>query len=191
VVGSGTDYVAVAITTSAISGATVNSTPIGGTTPAAGAFTTLTANNTVTFSPANHAVTLSPTGTGTVAVNPATASTIDNEALGQTTPLAADVTTFGLATFKSATHDYGGAHADWTLSAAEGRARVFTATDADTTATHAIMPSGFTGVFLVYNTSTSAITWKYSGSTGVSNANGKRQVLVADGNEIYSLKADY
>lgn len=66
--------------------------PIGSTTPNTGAFTTLTASGATTFSPASAAVTLSPTGSGTVVINPATASTIDNEAIGGTTPLAGTFT---------------------------------------------------------------------------------------------------
>lgn len=66
---------------------------IGDTTPAAAAVTTLTASAAVTLSPANAAVTLSPTGTGTVAISPATASTMNNVAIGGTTPLAGAFTT--------------------------------------------------------------------------------------------------
>lgn len=54
---------------------------------------TNTFNAAVTASPANAAVTFSPTGTGTVIINPATASTIDNEVIGGTTPLAGTFTT--------------------------------------------------------------------------------------------------
>ena len=55
--------------------------------------TTLTASSTVTLSPASHNVAISPTGTGTVTINPATASAIDNATLGVTTPLAVKSTT--------------------------------------------------------------------------------------------------
>jgi len=51
---------------------------------------TLTANSTVSLTPANTTVTLSPTGTGTVVINPATLSSIDNVTIGATT--AANVT---------------------------------------------------------------------------------------------------
>lgn len=61
----------------------------GGTVSA----TTLTASSTITLSPASANVAISPTGTGTVTINPATASSINNETLGLTTPLAAKVTT--------------------------------------------------------------------------------------------------
>jgi hypothetical protein len=47
----------------------------------------------ININPANAAVAISPTGTGTVAINPATASTMNNVAIGGTTPLAGAFTT--------------------------------------------------------------------------------------------------
>lgn len=78
-----------------ITGSTINSSAIGGTTPAAAAFTTLTASSTITLSPANHNVTLSPTGTGTVTIAPATAGTLDKVAIGGTTPALGQFTYVG------------------------------------------------------------------------------------------------
>jgi hypothetical protein len=52
----------------------------------------------VALSPANASVVLSPTGTGTVTLNPATAGTIDNVALGATTPATGKFTTLGAST---------------------------------------------------------------------------------------------
>jgi hypothetical protein len=49
---------------------------------------TLTANNSVTMNPSNANVSIAPTGTGTVSINPASAGSIDNCALGATTPRA-------------------------------------------------------------------------------------------------------
>jgi hypothetical protein len=45
------------------------------------------------INPANATVNISPTGTGTVTINPATASTMNNVAIGGTTPLAGKFTT--------------------------------------------------------------------------------------------------
>jgi hypothetical protein len=45
------------------------------------------------INPANAAVAISPTGTGTVTINPATASTMNNVAIGGTTALAGSFTT--------------------------------------------------------------------------------------------------
>ena len=72
---------------------TLNNLVIGGSTPLAGTFTGLTATGAVSLSPANNNVVLSPTGTGLVTVNPATAGTLDNLAIGGTTPLAGAFTT--------------------------------------------------------------------------------------------------
>jgi Chaperone of endosialidase len=69
-----------------------------------GSFTTLTASSTVTLSPANHSVTISPTGTGTVVINPATASTMDNVAVGGTTPLAGAFTTLSASSGVNSTN---------------------------------------------------------------------------------------
>jgi hypothetical protein len=56
------------------------------------------------INPANAVVNISPTGTGTVAISPATASTMNNVAIGGTTPLAGAFTTLGatgVATFSA------------------------------------------------------------------------------------------
>jgi hypothetical protein len=75
-----------------ITGSTIDSSVIGGTTPAAATVTTLTATNAVALSPASHNVVLSPTGTGVVTINPATAGSINNVIIGATTPLAGHFT---------------------------------------------------------------------------------------------------
>lgn len=64
---------------------TIDNINIGATTRGTGAFTTLSANNTVSLNPSNAGVTISPTGSGNVVINPATAGTIDNVAIGNTT----------------------------------------------------------------------------------------------------------
>lgn len=51
-----------------------------------------------TINPANAAVAISPTGTGTVTINPATASTMNNVAIGGTTALAGRFTEVTLST---------------------------------------------------------------------------------------------
>lgn len=52
----------------AITGGTINGASVGATTPAAGTFTTLTANNAVTANGANVNHSLAPTGTGNVTI---------------------------------------------------------------------------------------------------------------------------
>lgn len=59
----------------------------------------------ISLSPANANVTASPTGTGTVTIAPATAGTLNNVSLGQSTPLAVTSTTLtatGAATLSPA-----------------------------------------------------------------------------------------
>jgi hypothetical protein len=58
----------------------------------------LTATGTVSLSPANTTVTISPTGTGSVAIAPATAGTIDNVTIGGTTAANATINTLTLNT---------------------------------------------------------------------------------------------
>jgi hypothetical protein len=72
---------------------TIDNVVIGGLVPRNGTFSQLTALSTVTLNPANATVTISPTGTGTVTINPAITGSINNVAIGATTPAAASVTT--------------------------------------------------------------------------------------------------
>jgi hypothetical protein len=53
----------------------------------------VTVNGGLLVTPANKNVSLAPTGTGTVTINPATASAMDNMAIGGTTALAGTFTT--------------------------------------------------------------------------------------------------
>jgi hypothetical protein len=65
---------------------TLDNVTIGASTPKPGYFTTLTATSTISFSPANASVTMSPTGSGSVTINPATTGSINNIAIGASTP---------------------------------------------------------------------------------------------------------
>lgn len=64
------------VTISSSVAGTINNMSIGETTPAAGQFTTLTANS-------SGSVTLTPTGAGTVTIKPNTAGAINNMSIGQ------------------------------------------------------------------------------------------------------------
>ena len=70
------------LTTTDINGGTIDGTAIGGSTAAAGAFTTLTASTSATLSPS-----------GAVTINPTTAGTINNMSIGATTRAAGSFTT--------------------------------------------------------------------------------------------------
>ena len=75
-----------------ITGGSVNASPVGNATPSTGAFTTLSASTSATFNTSG-LVSLAPTGTGTVTINPNTLGSIDNMAIGATTPSTAKFTT--------------------------------------------------------------------------------------------------
>ena len=64
---------------------TINGISVGATSRSTGAFTTLDANSTVGLSGSNAQITISPTGTGSVAIAPATAGTINNMSIGAST----------------------------------------------------------------------------------------------------------
>jgi len=70
------------LTSTDINGGTIDGTAIGGSTAAAGAFTTLTASTSATLSPS-----------GAVTINPTTAGTINNMSIGATTRAAGSFTT--------------------------------------------------------------------------------------------------
>lgn len=101
-----------ALASPTILGGTINNAPIGNVTPNTGRFTTLSTSGTYTVTgailgtPANASLTFSPTGTGTVTINPATAGTINNMAIGGTTRGAGAFTTLaanGLTTLTGGT----------------------------------------------------------------------------------------
>lgn len=94
---SGTGVVTIAPATAG----SINKMIIGGTTPLAGTFTTLTATGAVALSPASANVVLSPTGTGVVTIAPATAGSLNNVIIGGSTPLAGTFTTLTAATLST------------------------------------------------------------------------------------------
>lgn len=91
---------------------------------------------------------------------------------------------------RTASHDYGAAHADWTLLPGDTQASYITVTDASQAA-NAVWPAAFNGhVYVVYNNSGFNITFKVTGQTGITVANGKRAILVCDGTDIQRVTAD-
>lgn len=72
----------------------IDSMTIGANVPAAATFTTLTASGQVNLNPANNVVNLKPTGAlSGVFIAPVTVGNMDNMIIGNTTPVAAKVTT--------------------------------------------------------------------------------------------------
>jgi len=83
----------------AIYASSIQATPIGSSTRASGAFTSLgatgttTLEGTVNINGADVSTTINPSGIGTVTINPATAGTINNMSIGATTRAAGNFTT--------------------------------------------------------------------------------------------------
>ena len=73
-----------------------NNVNIGNLTPVAGTFTELTATSTVSAISNNQAISIAPTGSGTVTINPVVTGTINNTAIGLTTPKVMSVTSLGI-----------------------------------------------------------------------------------------------
>jgi hypothetical protein len=73
----------------------------------AGGGVNLTLSGAFNMNPANASISIAPTGTGTLTVNPATAGTINNMAIGGTTPLAGAFTTLSVTSTVSANGSVG------------------------------------------------------------------------------------
>ncbi|MDD5538351.1 MAG: hypothetical protein PHF12_05240 [Candidatus Omnitrophica bacterium] len=90
----------------------------------------------------------------------------------------------------TATHDYAGAAADWTLSVAEMQCGFITVTNANG-AVNAYVPTAIPGkTYTVNNGSGQVLTFKVTGQTGGTIANGKwafYTTLAADVVEVYEL----
>lgn len=96
-----------------------------------------------------------------------------------------------MAIEKLITLDFGAAHAAKTLTASQTCASVILCTNADTTATTVNFPAAQPGnVFVVNNTSTSAITFKVTGQTGISVATSKSAVLYMNATDVARASAD-
>ena len=134
------------------------------------------------------------TGTATdLAVTPAdvTAKLSAPGPTGDVTPGTGTFTTLAFSNLTTVSHDYAGANAAWTLSAAEARGGSFSTTNAAVGATTAVVPAGFVKLFHVKNTSGQTVTYKYTASTGVAVATDKQAVLFGDGTEIVTVVAAY
>ena len=110
------------------------------------AATTLSASSTVTLSPANTTVTISPSGTGTVTINPASASTMDNTAIGVTTSAAGNFSSIGATTRGTGLFTTLGANSNLSLTLATGTHTISSNTPSTTTGTGALTIAGGLGV---------------------------------------------
>lgn len=92
-------------------------------------------------------------------------------------------------TFAASTHDYSGAAADWTLSAAEIKT-MFLSTSNSSGATNIIAPTTANKVYVLYNATASACTIKTAAGTGVEVATTKTAIVRCDGTNYVRVTAD-
>jgi hypothetical protein len=148
----------------------------------AGGGVNLTLDGAFNMNPANATIQISPTGTGTLTVNPATAGTINNMAIGGSTPLAGAFTTLS-ATSTVSVNGSVGSNGQVLTSAGAGSPAVWATpaagiTIADDTSTNAtrylVFTSATTGTVSTQNVSSTKL--KYNPSTGAFTAN---QLIIA------------
>jgi len=148
----------------------------------AGGGVNLTLDGAFNMNPANAAISIAPTGTGTLTVNPATAGTINNMAIGGTTAAAGAFTTLAATSTVSANGSVG-SNGQVLTSAGAGSPAVWATpangiTIADDTTTNAtrylVFTSATTGTVTTQNVSSTKL--KYNPSTGAFTAN---QLIIA------------
>jgi hypothetical protein len=142
----------------------------------------LTLDGAFNMNPANATIQISPTGTGTLTVNPATAGTMNNMAIGGSTPLAGAFTTLSANSTVSVNGSVG-SNGQVLTSAGAGSPATWTTpangiTIADDTTTNAVrylvFTSATTGTVTTQNVSSTKL--KYNPSTGAFTAN---QLIIA------------
>jgi hypothetical protein len=148
----------------------------------AGGGVNLTLDGAFNMNPANATIQISPTGTGTLTVNPATAGTMNNMAIGGSTPAAGAFTTLSTNSTVSANGSVG-SNGQVLTSAGAGSPAVWSTpaggiTIADDTTTNAVRYLVFTsatsGSVTTQNVSSTKL--KYNPSTGAFTAN---QLIIA------------
>jgi len=148
----------------------------------AGGGVNLTLDGAFNMNPANATIQISPTGTGTLTVNPATAGTMNNMAIGGTTPAAGAFTTLSITSTFSANGSVG-SNGQVLTSAGAGSPAVWATpaagiTIADDTSTNAtrylLFTSATTGTVSTQNVSSTKL--QFNPSTGAFTAN---QLIIA------------
>jgi hypothetical protein len=148
----------------------------------AGGGVNLTLDGAFNMNPANATIQISPTGTGTLTVNPATAGTMNNMAIGGSTPLAGAFTTLS-ATSTVSVNGSVGSNGQVLTSAGAGSPAIWATpaagiTIADDTTTNAtrylLFTSATSGSVSTQNVSSTKL--KYNPSTGAFTAN---QLIIA------------
>lgn len=142
----------------------------------------LTLDGAFNMNPANASISIAPTGTGTLTVNPATAGTINNMAIGGSTPAAGAFTTLS-ATSTVSVNGSVGSSGQVLTSAGAGSPAVWATpangiTIADDTTTNAtrylVFTSATSGTVTTQNVSSTKL--QYNPSTGAFTAN---QLIIA------------
>jgi hypothetical protein len=142
----------------------------------------LTLDGAFNMNPANATISIAPTGTGTLTVNPATAGTMNNMAIGGSTPLAGAFTTLS-ATSTVSVNGSVGSNGQVLTSAGAGSPAVWSTpangiTIADDTSTNAtrylVFTSATTGTVTTQNVSSTKL--QFNPSTGAFTAN---QLIIA------------
>jgi hypothetical protein len=148
----------------------------------AGGGVNLTLDGAFNMNPANATISIAPTGTGTLTVNPATAGTMNNVAIGGSTPLAGAFTTLSATSTVSANGSVGSSGQVLT-SAGAGSPAVWStptayATVTDDTTTNATRYPLFASVTTGNLTTeyVSSTRLKFNPSTGALTAN---QLIIA------------
>jgi hypothetical protein len=148
----------------------------------AGGGVNLTLDGAFNMNPANATISIAPTGTGTLTVNPATAGTINNMAIGGTTSAAGAFTTLLISSTFSANGSVG-SNGQVLTSAGAGSPAVWATpsggiTIADDTTTNAtrylVFTSATSGTVTTQNVSSTKL--QYNPSTGAFTAN---QLIIA------------
>lgn len=161
----------------------------GGATTIAGLLTAdggITSTGTITLSGATIA------GGATPLAFDGTTADANKTSIAITDPTAARTITLPNATGTvklncTATKDYGGGAADWTLDVAENQCSFITVSNASG-GVNALLPSAVPGqVYLVYNGSGQTLTVKVTGQAGGTIANGKYALYAAHASDVVEV----
>ena len=151
----------------------------------AGATTAKTA--ILTFSHTNDRTITFPDATCTL-VGKDTTDTFTNKTLTSPVMTGADITQ-GVFKFTIGAHDYGAAHADWTLSAGEQLYAVHKPTNANQ-AVNAIIPTAVIQPYIFINGTGQALTVKTAAGTGPTITSGKTAIVMSDGTNVIALATE-
>ena len=103
--------------------------------------------------------------------------------------LTAPVITQPQLSFTFGTHDYGAAHSDWTLSAAELLKTVHKPTSADA-AVNAVIADAAGILYIFINATGHALTVKTATGSGIEIANAKTGIVMSDGTNVIRISTD-